>query len=342
MTTQTASARARLFAPFLVFSLVTTLAVLAPGVPARGAVGDPAELPACRVAGPVDAGALPVRVTRSDCDLRGRAVSDHGVGAILPAAGMQVTVSAELAGGEQTLTITSNADGSVTLDDVGDDAMAGTVATAAAGTGGTPCNSCPKSCNDKALSLAGYRLPPADSFDWYFNMDTTPGNLTPSGAEGAFVSATNNIANQKNSCGMPDRVDVTTNYLGDTATEANITQSLNCQSNDGTSVVDFGPLENPAAAINCSWAMVSSGVDDLVEADIRIDDNGNWITVMSGCNNKYDLQGIATHERGHTFGLAHVTSSHGNLTMSTYGLPECSKAYRTLGRGDAKGLRQLY
>ncbi len=343
MTTQTSIERARLLVPVLLFSLVTTLVVLAPGLPALGASGGAAELAACRVAGPLDAGVLPGKVARTACDLRGRTLTDHGVGATVPAASMGVTASAELPGGIQTLTITSNADGSITLDDVGDDAQAGIVATAATGSGGTPCKSCPKACNDKTYSLEGYALPPSETFDWYFNMGTTPGNLTAVQAEAAVVSATANVANQKNSCGMPDRVSLSTNYLGDTTEGANISQNLNCLNNDGTSVMDFGSLQAPAAAINCSWSMTASGIDDLVEADIRIDDNSNWtIDIGNGCNNAYDLQGIATHERGHTFGIAHVGAAHGNLTMSIFGLPECSKTYRTWGRGDVKGLRQLY
>ncbi len=347
MTTQTVPARARHFLPILVFSLVSTLAVLAPGLPARGSSEVP-ELAACRVSGPVSADRLPGTVARSACDLRGRMVTDHGIGAVVPPAGMRVTASAELPDGEQTLSITANPDGSVTIDDTGSDtltsdAMAGTVATAAAGSGGTPCKSCPKSCNDKAFSLAGYRLPESETFLWYFNKDTTPGGLAPAQAEAAFVSATANAVNQKNACGMSDRVTLSTDYVGDTAVDTNIAGSpIGCLKNDGASVIDFGPLEAPAAAINCSWSFESGAVDDLVEADIRIDDNSNWTTDLSSCNNKYDLQGIATHERGHTFGLAHVTSAHGNLTMTTFGLPECSKAYRTWGRGDVRGLRQLY
>jgi hypothetical protein len=34
------------------------------------------------------------------------------------------------------------------------------------------------------------------------------------------------------------------------------------------------------------------------------------------CNNLYDLEGVATHERGHTFGLGDLnTDNHPNLTM---------------------------
>jgi hypothetical protein len=46
-----------------------------------------------------------------------------------------------------------------------------------------------------------------------------------------------------------------------------------------------------------------------------------------------------THERGHTFGLGHVSeSSHARLTMSYRSNGPCQGSERSLGLGDWKGL----
>jgi hypothetical protein len=45
----------------------------------------------------------------------------------------------------------------------------------------------------------------------------------------------------------------------------------------------------------------------------------SWTLSPGGsCSNKYDVQAVGTHERGHTFGMGHVSEAdHANLTMST-------------------------
>jgi hypothetical protein len=61
------------------------------------------------------------------------------------------------------------------------------------------------------------------------------------------------------------------------------------------------------------------------------------------CRGSYDLQSTVTHERGHTFGLGHVSeSSHGNLTMSDRSNGPCQSSERSLGRGDVLGLGNKY
>ena len=55
------------------------------------------------------------------------------------------------------------------------------------------------------------------------------------------------------------------------------------------------------------------------------------------------MESTVTHERGHTFGLAHVSERrHGKLTMSSDSEGACQTSERTLGRGDVLGLARKY
>jgi hypothetical protein len=213
-------------------------------------------------------------------------------------------------------------------------------------TAANPCGTCKPACSDRTFILYGYHWDTSQGpFPWYFDRSTTPTGLTADQAEQAFIAATNNVVTSKNQCGIADKVNVTAVYLGDTSHKADVSSSGACTTADGMSVIDFGPI--PAPGLTCSWYNITPGLNSLAESDVRMQSSTNWTTNPGkGCNNKFDLQGLASHERGHTFGLAHpdvVTNPvHGNLTMSTYGLGECSKSFRTYGLGDVLGLQQLY
>ena len=136
-------------------------------------------------------------------------------------------------------------------------------------------------------------------------------------------------------------------YLGTTTGRANMT-SAECGSADGKNVVDFGDLPSTEAARNCFW-YTTWPVHEVTEADIRFNSSQQEVTFYatdlppSPCNGRYDLEGIATHETGHTFGLLDLDSSaHPNLTMRGQGLTDCSDEQRTLGLGDILGLNAMY
>lgn len=343
--------RARTATTFaLVAAVVAVLAVPAGLQPADAS-------PACPAGGPIAAASLPPAVRQADCDLRGRTIADGPAGAVVPAPGTGVRSSATTATGTHSLVLETQSDGTVLINPApelgvaaaagetgsSDDLRAGSIRTAA-----NPCKGCPPACKDNAYAYYAqsfhWDMSEGIPFPWYFKRSSTPRGLSADAAMKAFINATNNIATSRNNCNLADLVNLTVEFKGDTTKSANI-NSGGCTPPDGTSVIDFGL--NLAPGQTCSWYFVIPGLDDLVESDIRMLSTTNWTTTVGkACTNKFDLGGLATHERGHSFGLAHPDTPtfaiHGNLTMSTYGLNACSKSYRTFGKGDVLGLRELY
>ena len=107
----------------------------------------------------------------------------------------------------------------------------------------------------------------------------------------------------------------------------------------------FGPLPSTLTAYTCWWLV---GASELHESDVRFNEDQNEAKFFAtdskptNCNGLYDLEGVATHERGHTFGLGDLNhNNHPNLTMRDIMLI-CSLEQRSLGKGDIKGLNDLY
>jgi hypothetical protein len=114
-----------------------------------------------------------------------------------------------------------------------------------------------------------------------------------------------------------------------------------CTSNDGVSVADFGALPTGTLAVACTY--YSGG--RAVASDIRFNKGYRWYAGSkppADCSNRFSLRAVATHERGHTFGLGHVSDrAYPFLTMST-SIGPCTNSASSLGLGDIKGLRALY
>jgi hypothetical protein len=100
----------------------------------------------------------------------------------------------------------------------------------------------------------------------------------------------------------------------------------------------WGVLPNLTLATTCTI-----GVGISIDADIMFNTAYSWFTGASttGCSGAvYDLQGIATHEGGHAFGLAHVQPSTYQVMKPQSGF--CETSQRQLGLGDATGMHALY
>lgn len=146
-----------------------------------------------------------------------------------------------------------------------------------------------------------------------------------------------------NACGKPNSgFNISALYQGDTSLYANINSSGNCTSKfpDGQNTVSWGPFDStiPNRLAQTCWHANSSG--DISEADIYFGSNRNLFdTLPSFCYGDYDLQGVATHEWGHFFGLAHATDK-GEVMYPTTG--DCSTRNRSLGIGDWNGMAAIY
>lgn len=286
--------------------------------------------------GEIEASSLPAVVEPGNCPVGGRPIVDDEVKSVLPARGESVHVESLNISGAQELVIEHHADGAIELQKVGDDSAAVEPTTRTT-------SAAPRECADRAFTRLSYRVQPGLSY--YFNRATTPSEITPTAAEAAVRRSTTNVANTRNACRLGDRVPVGMAYAGRTRSGAGVTASGVCGANDGKSIVSFGALSSGALAVACTnYTVGGSRPDQVTASDIKINTRPMWTTAptASSCRNRYDLESVLTHERGHTFGLGHVSeSAHGNLTMSTKVGP-CDASQRTLGRGDVLGLDGKY
>jgi len=193
-------------------------------------------------------------------------------------------------------------------------------------------------CSEGAYNLLGYRW--SRTYNWYFNAGTTPAELTVAEAEQVLRESTSNITGGRNDCGLTDAIGVTAQYQGRTSTGTDINATGGCNARDGVSVTGFGDLPGGTLALTCTW---STSAGEAVESDARINKaEFTWTTDANSasCSNRYGLEAIMTHERGHTFGLGHVAAGSA-LTMRP-GFGPCDGSAATLGLGDVRGLRQKY
>ena len=276
---------------------------------------------------------LPQTVDLKQCPIGERMITDNGVETALPARGEGIYIEAMTTDGSQELQVTHYRNGTVKLEHAGDE----TADVQEKPQVGVTASS-PSECSDGAYTDLNLRV----EFDlrWYYNRNTTPEELSNKSALSAIRRGTANITDMQSKCRRGDRVPHTMSYEGSTDEHA-------CPgTNDSMSVVSFGTLPQGTLAQTCTFYVLDDPYNRVKWSDILINKASyNWTTNPGArsCKSRYDLESVVTHERGHTFGLGHVSEdSHGNLTMSERINGPCQSSERSLGLGDWSGLAHKY
>jgi hypothetical protein len=321
------------------------LAVLAAGMVVQAPTAQTTNPEACRSnQAVIPAAELPERVDLDHCPIGGSVITDNGVGTVLPAPGEGIYVEALTTEGPQELEVTRFQNGTVELERVGNEpaVVRDELEIGVAG-------SSPGECSDQAFTHNGWWVhledPRFPQLRWYYNPKTTPDELSSKSAVSAIRRGTANITDTQSNCRRGDRVPESMSYEGSTNAHAQVGSRGNCSGNDGMTVVSFGRLQKGVLAVTCTVFVEDRPYYRVKWSDILINKVHHGWTTNPGaraCRSKYDLESMVTHERGHTFGLGHVSeSSHAKLTMSS-GMSACQSSERSLGLGDWYGLKDKY
>lgn len=271
----------------------------------------------------------------------------------LPGPGKGVLAESFETDGAQELQVEHRRDGIVELGHVGDDST--DVIAGPSGGGGT------NPCDDYSNNQHVWKM--ENELYWKANTPSFPGYLDVDRAIAALRGGGNNVMFGHNDCGVPDRApNQFLTYTGTTANGGDISaETGKCDGfPDFSSTVGFGDLPRLDSggrrlAYACQYyEPFDVGRNDVYESDIRFNkgDSVEWTTRGGDdvrCsdgnpdNNPWGMEAVMTHERGHTFGIAHVDEqSSPKLTMSPYLEGPCQTSESTLGRGDLRSLSIVY
>lgn len=289
----------------------------------------------------------PVSVEK--CDLRGAVVDAGTLSAEIPAEGEAVTAfSLETDGASVQLDVIHRTDGHVTAkilqpeapddsDDITEEGGAGT---------DTACENFLTPAPGSAVLWPPTFGHESHTHKWFFSNVNFPTYLHKNNTIKAARRGSSHWETSNNDCGIPDGSNYSEAYAGTTNLRVNIPRDGGCGTRDGINVVGFGPINNKSTTLAraCTWRNV---VKEIIEADVKFDTTGHrwWVLPwLDGCSDRWDLEAIMTHERGHTVGYKHV-DEHGyfeDWTMSPKMEGECNDWERTLGLHEAQGNNTKY
>lgn len=312
--------------------LITAAAGLAAGlVAATGvpAMAEPASPSWCAATGTLSASKIPHRITPSQCKLAGRTIRATHIGAVVPPRGQTVSADALLTNGSEELTLSTSSDGTVTTSIGLEQPKVAKLAS-------------PPACSDTAYTREPWKWTTNGTYTWYYNStNDTYSVLTHADALAAVRNATSNIVVGYNDCGYTGKPNIYQSYAGTTTTGVNITTAGSCGTTDSYNISQWlGMSVSGLLGLTCTWYNSSTHI--AAYSDMALNYNFSWWNGSGSCSGYYDAQSVATHERGHTFGLDHVDpSTHYYETMTTT-MPSCDSSKRTLAAGDQGGLTATY
>jgi hypothetical protein len=289
--------------------------------------------PICVGRAAIPASALAGGVSTLGCSLVGRTVVAGHASAVVPPDGMSVAGSGIGASGEVAGLEVDNYGGVVRV----------SLGAAAGRTDPSVAARAPRACQDKTFHLYGSRHAWRSPVHWKINVAKTPKRDDKTTVVNQIRKGNQNMRTGHNQCGKPAIDTPASLYGGRTTVNPNIRPGVNdgatCGQFNRNNVVGFGNLPGLLFGWTCIWW---SSTGPLMGVDIMLGRQKEMVTKLpSNCSNRWDFEGIATHEWGHGYGLAHTGPGHANLTMQHLA-KVCSTYQRTLGLGDWLGLQKLY
>jgi hypothetical protein len=284
----------------------------------------------CVGRGPIPAAALAHGTTGLGCSLVGRVVASGRVSVVVPPAG--VTVAGDGLGRHGEVT-------GLRVANVGGDVRA--VLGRAPHSGSAGAGSNPPACKDRTFHLEAHSW--ATSLRYRVALAHAPKRYHHRTLVRQIKAADVNVRKGRNTCGKPHLRTPVGHYVGHSSSQPNIKpggSTIKCGAYNTRNVVGFGSLPGGLLGWTCYWYLNRTG--HMGAADVMID-TGNALTthLPSPCTNKWDFEGIVTHEFGHAYGMAHTGPGHAHLTMQHAASP-CSTYARTLGLGDWLGMKKMY
>lgn len=187
-------------------------------------------------------------------------------------------------------------------------------------------------CNNSAYQYAGWKW--ATPFDWQYNSSGQPSAQ----ALGIMQNAGKRWTGSISACNQNSSSSASQRFQYGTSTRPQIREDGTCGSYDTENVVGWGVFnDSRTLALTCVWYRSSDG--RAFASDQNYNVNKPWFT-SGTCNAQFDLESVAVHEWGHTYGLTHVDQTTGQVMVPEFNY--CQTEYRSLGRGDALGISSLY
>jgi hypothetical protein len=279
---------------------------------------------------PIPASALAHGTSGLGCSLVGRVVTSGRVSVVVPPTGMTVVGDGIGRHGDIAGLRVVHSRGDVR-------AVVGTAAPSAGAGAGASLSA----CRDRTFHLEGHRW--ARSLSYRVALSHAPKRYHHRTLVRQIKAADVNMRAGRNTCGRPHLRTPVGHYLGHSASQPNIKAgfgSIKCGAYNTKNVVGFGSLPPGLLGWTCYWYLNRSG--HMGAADILLSTSHALTTHLpTPCTNRWDFEGIVTHEFGHAYGLAHTGPGHDHLTMQ-HAAMACSTYARTLGLGDWLGMKKMY